>query len=66
MKSKHKNEFVSSARLKLFRNQSGLPQYKIAELIGLPVGYISMYENDKHVPEYAKETIDDFVKDNAL
>lgn len=37
-------------RLKNFRKQKGLPQWKLAEKIGISQQQLCLYEADKHVP----------------
>ena len=37
-------------RLRKFRKQKGLPQWKLAEMIGIPQQQLCRYEADKAVP----------------
>lgn len=64
MASKHKDYITPDGKMRDFRSSQKLTQYEIANLIGVSVGYISLFENNKKVPEQAKEEIVDWVQTN--
>lgn len=65
MKTKHKDFVSNSESLKEIRESMELSQNKLAKSLDMQPGYISNYENNKYLPEYAKEILDKFVNENA-
>jgi DNA-binding XRE family transcriptional regulator len=54
MQTEHSEEF----NLKNIREAFGMTQSGIAEEIGVTPVYISLFERNKHLPEYAKQAIE--------
>ncbi len=65
MRSKHK-DFGDHEALKAIRDTYGLTQSALADEIGIPSTYVSMYENERpSLPAYASVQIDQWMQDNA-
>lgn len=57
MRTEHAGEFT----LKNLRGAFGMTQAAVAKEIGVLSAYVSNYENEKYVPEYAKKAIETWV-----
>jgi len=64
MRTKHP-KFDSHDHLKSLRDAFGLTQSALAEEIGVPPSYISLYERDRSVPDWAETNIAGWVDSNA-
>jgi DNA-binding XRE family transcriptional regulator len=65
MKTKHP-EFGKHETLRSIRDMFGLTQSALAKEVGITSpGYISNYENDRPVPDYAKRRIEQWMDENA-
>lgn len=62
MQSKHP-EFSPGQRLKTMRDAFGLIQAALAEEMGVEANHISLFEHDKSVPTWAKETIEGWMSE---
>lgn len=51
-------EFSAGQRLKALRDAFGLVQKALADEAGVSTPYVSMYENDKELPDWAREAIE--------
>lgn len=57
MKTEHAGEF----NLRVLRTAFGMSQGALAKEIGVTAVYVSLHENGKHVPEYAKRAIETWI-----
>lgn len=57
MKTEHAGEF----NLRTLRTAFGMSQGALAKEIGVTAVYVSLHENGKHVPEYAKRAIESWI-----
>jgi len=64
MKSEHP-DFGSHEILKSLRLAYGLTQSALATEVGVSDGYVSLYENNKPLPEYAEQLLKSWVEANA-
>lgn len=58
-------DFGKHKQLRTLRQTFGLTQSDLAEETGVPAGYVSMYENNKPLPEWAEEQINQWVESEA-
>ena len=54
-------EFGDHDRLRHLRAAYGLSQVDLSEEIGVPASYISLYENERSVPEWGVGAIEDWI-----
>lgn len=64
MRTEHP-DFESNEVARNLRDAYGLSQSDLGEEIGVPASYISLYENNKVVPEWAKNVISNWVEENG-
>ena len=65
MKSKHADFVSNRESLQVIRESMELSQTKLAKSLDVSPGYISCYEHNKYLPEYAKDILDRFVEENG-
>lgn len=61
MKSEHP-DFASSKTLHALRTAFGMTQAALAKEVGVDSAYVSLYENDKYVPRWAKQSLDSWLE----
>jgi len=64
MRTEHP-EFGSHEYLKSLRFAFGLTQQALGDEIGVPSAYISLYERDRPVPQWANTSISEWLESNA-
>lgn len=65
MKSKHADFVSNRESLLVIRESMELSQTKLAKSLDISPGYISSYEHNKYLPEYARDILDKFVEENG-
>jgi len=65
MKTKHKDFVSNRESLQVIRTDMELSQTKLAKSLDIQAGYVSSYEHNKYLPEYAKDILDKFVEENG-
>lgn len=65
IKTKHQ-DWIKQLSLKEIREEMVITQTELASALDIRASYISSYERDKYLPEYAKEKIEDWINEQAL
>lgn len=64
METQHPDFTHPAKRLRQLREESGLSQAEIADVVEVPVGYISLFENERPMPEWAKVNLEIWISEN--